>query len=430
MSDSVRDVLVRGIAAAKARDKAEARFCLEWVLRMDASLDQRVDAWFWLSEVSDCPGEKRDLLENVLAASPGHAGARRALAILDGRLNPEEVVDPDRMQVSDSGAPRPAEAARFGCPTCGARMRYVPSSNALRCQYCGHRQALSNGAAGGAGEGEQDFVVALATLRGHATPTTARTFRCSSCGKSFVLSPQTLSLTCAYCGSTYAVREAETRELIPPSSLIPCTVTPEGAAKALVDWLEGASASATAPGTRVRGVYVPAWAFDFAGEVGWTAELPAVLGRQRVTESGTLPVLYHDVLAAASTLPVSRVDDLLKSYYLSALVPFDKRYLADWPAETYSISVSDASLAARGQALALARADVGEQLSGEAQGLSLNSVGLTIDSYRLVLLPLYVIQYSERSQPKVAVVNGQTGSVHGDPPRGSLWRRLRALPGS
>ena len=60
MSDSARDLLVRGIAAAKAQDTDQARFYLEWVLRTDASREQKIKAWLWLSEVSEDPDEKRD----------------------------------------------------------------------------------------------------------------------------------------------------------------------------------------------------------------------------------------------------------------------------------------------------------------------------------------------------------------------------------
>ena len=87
MSSSARDLLVRGIAAAKTKDIDEARFYLEWVLRTDANRQQRIKAWYWLSEISDDPAEKRDLLENILVHEPGHAEARRSRAILDGVID-------------------------------------------------------------------------------------------------------------------------------------------------------------------------------------------------------------------------------------------------------------------------------------------------------------------------------------------------------
>src|SRR5438046_101481 len=93
MSNSAGDLLIYGEAAAQANSRDEARFYLEWVLRSDADLEQEADAWYWLSRIADDPSEKRNCLENVLAASPNYPEARRDLAILDGQLNPKEIVD-------------------------------------------------------------------------------------------------------------------------------------------------------------------------------------------------------------------------------------------------------------------------------------------------------------------------------------------------
>ena len=57
-----------------------------------------MEACYWLSEVSDDPTEKRSLLEEILANNFGDARARRKLAILDGKIKPEEIVDPDNFK--------------------------------------------------------------------------------------------------------------------------------------------------------------------------------------------------------------------------------------------------------------------------------------------------------------------------------------------
>lgn len=63
MSESVRDLLVRGVAAAKDGAKDEARFYLEWALRLDPSDEQRIKAWLWLGEVCDDLAQKRNYLD-------------------------------------------------------------------------------------------------------------------------------------------------------------------------------------------------------------------------------------------------------------------------------------------------------------------------------------------------------------------------------
>ena len=97
MSDGARDLLIRGLAAMRAGDHLEARRYLEWLLRLDPDEQQRIEAWLALAEMSTDPVEKRNYLEDVLARDTGEARARRALAILDGKLKVEDIVDPDQV---------------------------------------------------------------------------------------------------------------------------------------------------------------------------------------------------------------------------------------------------------------------------------------------------------------------------------------------
>src|SRR5512136_2805057 len=144
MSETARELLVRGVAAAKtgqARDREEARFYLEWVLRSDdATSDQKASAWLWLSQIEDDTGKKRDCLENVLAWDPANTLARRGLAILDGRLKAEDIVDPNKPiePMKPDAAPQPSAVRRYVCPKCGGRMSYLAEQRSLVCDYCGN----------------------------------------------------------------------------------------------------------------------------------------------------------------------------------------------------------------------------------------------------------------------------------------------------
>ena len=63
MSEDANDLLVRGTAAAKANQKDEARFYLEWLVRLDdADNEQKAEAWLWLSQITDDPAKKRECL--------------------------------------------------------------------------------------------------------------------------------------------------------------------------------------------------------------------------------------------------------------------------------------------------------------------------------------------------------------------------------
>jgi DNA-directed RNA polymerase subunit RPC12/RpoP len=193
MSDGAGDLLVRGIAAAKAGERDEARHYLEWALRQEPSSDEQIEAWLWLSEVAREKDEARRWVEEVLASDTHNPRALRRLAILDGRLQPSELIDPDHPPAIAS-TDGPVDIERFACPSCGGQIAYASDGNGLQCDHCGHRMGVPSGP-GALGPAADDFVLALATARGHSSPQASPTFACTACGARFLLAPETLSLT-------------------------------------------------------------------------------------------------------------------------------------------------------------------------------------------------------------------------------------------
>lgn len=423
MSESVRDLLVRGIAAAKAGDKDEARFFLEWALRMNPSPGQERDAWFYLSEIADDPAARRDYLENILARHPHDPTALRAFAILDGRLKPEDIVDPDRMPRADA-APEAADVQRFTCPNCGARMAFAPGGGALLCAFCGARSPVP--VAQNAAADERDLFLAMATAQGHARPSAQQVVACGGCGASFIVPPETISLVCPFCGSAQAVRQRKTRELVPPNGVIPFAVPPEEARAQLERWLrsEGLGACAVEP---LAGFYLPVWAFRVGGEVEWVGEARGK-GWTKRHLSGRAPVVQSVLVPAARDLPPA-LADVVDDFEPDSAVPYDPRYLADWPAETYEITVSDASLEARRKALARLRQHVAAVPAEDVRPdtITLRSIGLSVESFRLLLVPVWMARFTRDGERFAAVVNGQTGEVRAQRPLRGIRKWLAGL---
>jgi tetratricopeptide (TPR) repeat protein len=207
------DLLSRGRAAAKAGEKAEARRYLERMLNLDPPTDERLEALYWLSESIDDPVEQRGLLEEILANNLGDARARRKLAILDGKLRPDEIVDPDRAAALTAGDPQSVQTRSFTCPKCGGRMAFAPDGVSLVCDYCDGRQRI---AAGPQAE-EDDFLVAMATAKAQNRPVSMQAVRCSGCGANFVLPPEVITQTCPYCQTPYAINQVEHPAVLPDS---------------------------------------------------------------------------------------------------------------------------------------------------------------------------------------------------------------------
>ncbi len=430
MSDSTRDLLVRGIAAAKGNSKQEARFYLEWVLRApDAEPSQLQEAWKQLAEITDDPKKKRDCLEQALAYDPTDPEARRALAILDGKLKPEDIVNPDRSTApAPPASPQRVQARRFVCTNCGGKMAFATDGNMLVCAYCGRRQSVLSAMDEGAMVAEQDFIVALATAQGHAMPVATQALKCQGCGASFILSPQTLSTACPYCASAYVVEQTETRALIPPEGVVPFSVTQDEAQRAVLDWYRSQGFKVLSVKALPSGVYLPWWTFDVDGEITWNC-----LVKQNdawESRSGSQVVYENDLLIAASHTLSAELTATIDKAPLAQIVPYDARYLAGWPAETYQISVSDASLAVRSRVLAKTRPQIEAGITESFKNLQLNPLKMVIESYKLILVPMWIARYRYDQVWYNVVVDGRTGVARGEKPRQGVSGWLSGLIGS
>jgi DNA-directed RNA polymerase subunit RPC12/RpoP len=427
MSKSARDLLVRGIAAAKAGSKDEARYLLEKMLMVNPTADQCADAWVWLGEISDDPARKRDCLENALSYNPAHPIARRELAVIDGRLKTEEIVDPDRIITPAPEAPQAAHARRFVCRQCGGRMAFTPDGKTLTCTYCDRKLSLMQAIKEGAQVEEQDFTVALATAKGHTHPVATQALNCQGCGAAFLLPTRMLSSKCPYCGSAYVTERVETQELIPPEGIVPFGINQEKALQAVRQWLQAEGGDARALTAPPTGVYFPVWTFDIGGEIPWRY-LEEVNDRW-VPRTGSKVIVEDDLVVPASrALPASLATALIEFRLGEGeVVPYHPAYLADWPAETYEIPVANGSLVARRRVLDEARKQVTYGAFGNTKDVRVSSSRLVIESFKLVLLPLWIARYRDKDKQYTIVVNGQTGAVHGQKPaRGfrKLWAWL------
>ncbi len=303
MSDGAHDLLVRGIAAAKAGERAEARHYLEWALRQQPSSDEQLEAWLWLSDVAEARDEARRWLEEVLANDTHNPRALRRLAVLDGRLPRGDMIDPDQPLPAPAPGDGPVDVERFACPTCGGQMAYAPDGEGLQCDHCGRRTAIADGEQVVVPAAENDFVLALATARGHARPEASPTFACAACGARFLLAPETLSLTCPYCDATYAVEASDERMLIAPDTLVPLMVSAEEARASLLAWSRKAARTGKSfVIDRLAAVYLPVWQFEMGGVIDWNA---APAGNRWAMETGPLsgtepPVTPIAVLAKAT----------------------------------------------------------------------------------------------------------------------------------
>ncbi len=414
MDARLSDLLIRGRAAARNGDASEARFFLTWVMDLCPGISpERLEGLYWLSRISANPAEKRACLEEILAAEPFNARARTDLAVLDGKLDPAARIDPDRYPVPEAGETRQLldeEARRFTCPKCGGKLTYTPDGQSLTCESCDTKEQLGR-TGRNQSRHEEDFLLSMATQRGHNRPVDMQAISCQGCGAEFILPPSDLTASCPFCGTPYTVNQVNIRAFIPPSRLIPFAISGREALRNLQEWLTRRRIQTDHTIPIPQGLYLPAWSFTVGGLLNWRGY------RQQKSvkslETGDAPVSEASMLVPAGTRLEDQFRQLVSTYNTNQCVPFDPRYLVDWPAETYQISMGDASLKARAMVLEKMRLELPRIQCQGIEDLQISSAGMIVESYELLLLPVWIARYIEDEQPSEVLINGQTGVVEG-----------------
>jgi hypothetical protein len=135
------------------------------------------------------------------------------------------------------------------------------------CEFCAGRESPTLGLRE---TDEQDFIVAMATLRGHHKPLRQQVFHCDGCGAEFLLPPTLISAACLYCASPHVVKMEGLQDLIAPDAILPHAFDRERAAYHLARWIETQKAGPDRKPEPPRGLYLPAWTFDLGGEIKYS----------------------------------------------------------------------------------------------------------------------------------------------------------------
>lgn len=416
------DQLMRGIAAAKAGQREEARRFLDAALRIN---DMDARPWLWLTATTDDLDERRDYLENALARDPLNQTARRGLAALTNQQIPTQVTGASLARPAPD-APVAGTGRTFTCPNCGGLMRYDIKLQGNRCERCDTFTPLEQiNAASDRNERSLDLI--LSSERAHLWAAAEHTLDCTLCGAMNVLPAGTRTGVCAFCGSDHLVSSQHTEELIEPQTIIPMQVDDEDAYRHARRWLKG---GLLAPGDlarkannlKLRAVYYPAWTFDATFCVRWRAMVEVGAGDIERWEprDGELFQFFDDVLVPGTKQIKPEELQTVEPFDLKQQVEFREEFLVGWTALLYDQSLADASIAARGVMMEKARNDLEDKamlMYNEYKDFTLLPQGLIDPTYRQLMLPLWVGRYDYEDKSYTVLVNGQTGKAGGIKPK-------------
>jgi len=245
--------------------------------------------------------------------------------------------------------------------------------------------------------------------------------------------------SCGFCGSPHAQRIPYQHELVRPVGIIPFYVASQQAIDIFDKWIQKgwfrpAKLSLKAQVQNLHGIYVPYWTYDAQTESQWegqaghhyhTMEPVMVNGRIKMRQvqrtrwsrhAGKLKHFFDDVLVIASNGVTEEQAKEILPYHLEEVVNFDPRLVKGWEVELYQTEVIDGYDAAKKVMEYKIRHMCSGQLGGDVQrGLQVSSE-IYQQTFKHLLLPLWICSYVYNDRTYHFTVNGQTGKVSGKKP--------------
>lgn len=336
------------------------------------------------------------------------------------------------------------------CAQCGAQLRYAPGQTSLTCEHCGHVQEITPEAPRSRVRALQEHDLARGLRDDLASDDMVeiRTTSCPNCGARVEITGATHATECAFC-ATPVVLDTGTQCHIKPQALIPFALTEAVARKAMIAWMgslwfaPGTLLEYARKGRAMNGVYVPFWTFDsdtasrYSGQRGeYYYETRTVHvrvnGRMEIRQeqvrhtrwypaSGHVSRDFDDMLVMATRSLPARLGNELTPWDLGALVPYSPEFLAGFQAEGYTVPLADGHVEARERMSDVIRSDVRRDIGGDEQRITSVDTDWSDETFKHILLPVWMAAYKYNGKSYRFLVNGQTGEVQGERPW-SIWK--------
>ncbi len=346
-------------------------------------------------------------------------------------------------------------ASTLPCAQCGAELEFVPGQAVLKCGHCGHTQQIVVTAGGVI---EYDLNDAMSRFLGMAAmppPSGVRQVKCEECSAEIIVPDGQETVRCDYCGSRKTITVAMPHEVLRPESLLPFAFDNAAADEKFRTWLKGLWFRPNALKQRstveeLNGLYVPYWTYDSKVAASWTAqagyyyyvtehytvrENNRTVSRTRqvrkirwVWTSGRRNDLFDDWLVCASGQLRNRLAGLLakiEPFPTKALVPFDPKFLAGFRAERYSVDLKAGWEFARDGIYREVCSRCGRDVPGDTHRFLDVRASYFGQSFKHVLLPIYILAYRFQNKVFNVLVNGATGEVQGQAPLS--WVKIMLL---
>lgn len=333
------------------------------------------------------------------------------------------------------------------CPSCGAQLQFSAEKQAMACGHCGYQEPL---AFSSDKIEEIDWNEAQSDRRSDAHSVERRLFSCQRCGAKTVVNYDAPTLSCGFCGSTNVNPDAVKTRLFEPQGIIPFRISRNQASDSFKKWI---GQSIWAPNDlkdlarldTLHGMYIPFWTYDVQTSSDWSGESGSYyyIAQQFRDQNGNVQTrqvqqvrwsyregthdqFFDDVLILASRqLPQSVIQGVYP-YLLENTVNYEPKVMLGWEAEVYNIDPKEGFSVAKQQVDDRIESACANKLAADTyRNLSVRTQ-YSNQTFKHVVLPLWICAYQYGGKTYQFLINGQTGSVSGKRPV-SPWKIALAV---
>lgn len=338
------------------------------------------------------------------------------------------------------------------CVSCGAELLYAPGTTELKCDYCGHTQAIAPSQNGFEELKLRPYLDSMGSLS-HSEELTM--LHCKNCGANQHIEENYKSLRCVYCTMPLIIEDAYKEKWILPGAVLPFQIDQKKAHTIFRNWVHdlwwapnNLKRAALDP-QNTKGLYAPYWTFDaqlsanYTGQRGdyyyVTVPYTTTVNGKTVTQNrqerrtrwtpaqGSIQGFMDDTLIKASQQKAGVIPQAIAHWNLNALKPFDSSFLAGFITQKYTIPLKDGHLKANKEAQKIATRWACRDIGGDTQRVSSLDMKLSDETFKHILLPVFVSVYMFNNKRYNFFVNGQTGAVSGQRPY-SFWKIFLVIP--
>lgn len=400
------EILGRGIIAARTGRYKEACKMLTLAAKIEPD-NPRV--WLWLATASETVTQKRQYLQEALKANPKLLAAR---VLLDHM---------DQIEITSGG--QSSESVIFTCSSCGGKQRFDPDVLGLQCEYCGKVELL---ALENRSNAESSLDTSLQEGSGNWALLESRS-NCGACGANISHPPNQATISCPFCNSDLITIQSATPDLVTPTAIAPFQYHRDDVLKNIgQEWKIALGELANLIDRRemtISSIYLPFWTFDGRVQIlcalGYRVDPVTYSHDERVILKGEWPMEkswfeceIDDLLVYAAHTLTEQAIASIAPFDLKSILEFRPEILTGWQAENYQVALEDAAIEAhkRMRDIAFKKA-ARRRLFMEPSRMLQNDVLVIDKTYKLILLPVWIIRLKMSGKVYRTFVNGQSGRV-------------------